>query len=577
MERIDAAADLAKQLTQAVTENATGKEIQSLFLKCRLAYKKTEFLAEYYSPVTAKSINGAPIAEPDADDQHRISYPEGFQVIEPHIFPVYKTADKKILLEECKRLNSNFDRLKSYSESTEFADPQIFDAIRLQVFRIVTLGISGFDAAIAQNSMEEARSSLSSIKEALEVYKHDLKQKSLYDDVLLILDKSSEYLSQSKNFNSFNRMAFITDYANPLSATILKINKNLGIKNIGDLRALKADASTLFDANAFDADYYAESPKAFSTESKTALGKQLFFDPILSGNNSRACASCHQPAKAFTDGLDKSFSMNGTTKVKRNTPTILNAALQPGLFSDLRVLYLEDQATEVINSPDEMHGSLKQAAVKMAANKAYATLFKNAFPNQKEPVNEFNIRNSLASYIRSLTSLNSRFDKYIRGDHKQMNTNEINGFNLYMGKAKCGTCHFTPLFNGTVPPDFVRTETEVIGVPLTAKGKEIDTDLGRFNLRHLPLHKNSFRTPTVRNSALTAPYMHNGIYNTLEEVVDFYNDGGGVGLGFKIDNQTLPFDKLNLSKKEKANIVSFLKTLTDTSSANAADVTLAKN
>ncbi|WP_449438451.1 cytochrome-c peroxidase [Pedobacter steynii] len=242
---------------------------------------------------------------------------------------------------------------------------------------------------------------------------------------------------------------------------------------------------------------------------------------------------------------------------------MLNAGLQAASFYDNRVNYLEDQATDVISSADEMHGSMPTAVKRLKENPAYVLKFNVAFPKSKESVSDYNIRNALGSYIRTLTSLNSPFDKYVRGDKTKLTKQELNGFNLYMGKAKCGTCHFTPLFNGTVPPDFRVTETEVIGVPLNANSKEIDTDPGKYNLRKLTLYKNAFKTPTVRNIALTAPYMHNGIYKTLEEVVDFYNEGGGVGLGMDIPNQTLPFDKLNLTDTEKKDIVAFLKKLTD--------------
>ena len=126
-----------------------------------------------------------------------------------------------------------------------------------------------------------------------------------------------------------------------------------------------------------------------------------------------------------------------------------------------------------------------------------------------------------------------------------------------MGKAKCATCHFFPLFNGSVPPLYNETESEVLGVPSqnTTQNATIDSDLGEFLITKAPLKKHAFKTPTVRNSAITFPYMHNGVYQTLEEVLDFYNRGGGSGIGITTENQTLPTDKLNLTKSEiKKNI-----------------------
>ena len=148
----------------------------------------------------------------------------------------------------------------------------------------------------------------------------------------------------------------------------------------------------------------------------------------------------------------------------------------------------------------------------------------------------------------------------MRGN-ESFSEDEEAGFNLFAGKAKCATCHFIPLTNGTVPPSFMKSESEVLGVP--NKNKKLDADLGKFELTKAEIHRHSFKTPTIRNIALTAPYMHNGVFKNLEEVVDFYNDGGGKGLGFNLPNQTLPEDKLNLTSLEKQQLIAFMRTLTD--------------
>lgn len=566
-----AGADSAlKQLMVLVQKEAPPAIIQKAFKNARIAYKRTEFLAEYYTPLTAKAINGAPIPVMDDNDQHRTDLPEGFQVVEPYLFPNYSKAGKAEIMQHLNAMVSTYKRLKQLTQSQELADAQIFDALRLEVFRIVTQGITGFDAAIAQNSMPEAASSLATIQDVLAIYRPaiDEKNSAIYNDLKALLYKTQAYLLSHSNFNSFDRMAFITQYANPLSGSLLRASTALGINNFPELRALKANAATLFDENAFDTNFYTSSFDAHSNTAKIALGKRLFYDPILSGTGKRSCASCHQPKMAFTDGLAKSESIDGKKRIRRNTPTMLNAGLQPSLFYDSRVSYLEDQATDVINNQDEMHGSLPVAIKRIESDADYTSLFKKAFPNNKTAVNDYNLRNALGSYIRSLVSLNAPFDKYVRGDHTQLNAAEINGFNLFMGKAKCATCHFTPLFNGTVPPDFRTVETEVIGVPAIAGKSGIDDDKGKFELRKIKLYQYAFRTPTVRNIALTAPYMHNGVFNNLEQVVDFYNKGGGLSAGADLPNLTLPFDKLNLTAEEEKNIVAFLKKLTDTSAVN---------
>jgi len=132
-----------------------------------------------------------------------------------------------------------------------------------------------------------------------------------------------------------------------------------------------------------------------------------------------------------------------------------------------------------------------------------------------------------------------------------------------MGKAKCATCHYPPLFNGTFPPRYMKTEVEVIGVPESISENRLDPDSGRYNIIKSPSLLHAFKIPTVRNVSLTGPYMHNGVFTTLEQVIDFYDKGGGSGLGLDVENQTLPADKLNLSAKEKGELIGFLKSLDD--------------
>jgi cytochrome c peroxidase len=172
--------------------------------------------------------------------------------------------------------------------------------------------------------------------------------------------------------------------------------------------------------------------------------------------------------------------------------------------------------------------------------------------------------------VRATKSFNSPVDQYLRGEISIIDEDVRKGFNLFMGKALCGTCHFAPTYSGLVPPSFTENESEVIGVPHDpfVRPLRLDPDLGRYeNGRardHAPHLKHSFKTPTVRNVALTAPYMHQGAYPTLASVVDFYNRGGGKGLGLTVPYQTLPFDQLNLNTQEQQALIRFMESLTDT-------------
>jgi hypothetical protein len=168
---------------------------------------------------------------------------------------------------------------------------------------------------------------------------------------------------------------------------------------------------------------------------------------------------------------------------------------------------------------------------------------------------------------RTLISLNSRFDKYMRGEKTALNTREINGFNIFMGKGRCGSCHYPPLFNGTLPPHFAISDHRSLGVPVkdTMSKYELDADIGLQHSSRNPLFKASFKIPTVRNAALTAPYMHNGIYQTLDQVVEFYNHGAGNKFSFRGVFLSILPDSLNLSTAEKKDLISFVHALTDTS------------
>ncbi len=567
------------RLKSVVAANAPAGEIQRAFYDARLTYKKVEYLAEYFNPYTAKAMNGPPVDEVEEDDPNQIVVkPTGFQVVEELLFPEYDAANREEALKEIGILHSSVNRLRLVTQTTPMADRHIFDAMRQQVYRVITLGITGFDSPVAGYSLAEAAAALSSLKQTFLVYQPDLSQKSpeLAARAVKAFDESIDFLQQNTGFDRFDRAVFIADYANTLSSTLADAGEALDIPVPAGVRAVAAGARTLFDKDAFDPDYYAPDHDAHLTAARAGLGKMLFFDPILSGNNSRSCASCHNPEKAFTDGQTKSIAFDFKGQVSRNSPTILNAALQRSLFHDMRVVFLEDQASDVLANEQEMHGSFGKAAALVAQSPEYLDMFRNAFPEgagQAAPdaVTEQQMKVAIASYVRSLTAMDSRFDQYMRGDKTQLSAIEKDGLNLFTGKAKCATCHFLPLFNGTVPPTFDHTEAEIIGVPSSADTLRpvLDPDLGRYHSFRIDLHRFAFKTPTLRNVALTAPYMHNGVYNTLEEVVDFYNKGGGAGMGISVPNQTLPAEPLHLTIGEKQALIAFMGALTDTSAVGS--------
>ncbi|WP_293681979.1 MULTISPECIES: cytochrome c peroxidase [unclassified Spirosoma] len=552
------------RLAMHVQANAPVDSLRLAFEQSRLAYKRIEWLLEYYQPVLAGRVNGPPIVEVEDDDPAQTPIrPVGLQVIEPYLFPEYDPTQNDSLLYELNKLLTYSSRLEQGIPGDRITDSDCWEAVRQQLFRIQTLGITGYDAPEARTGIVEALASFQTLQAIILPYSRHL-TKSMAAQLEGRWQMAIRMLQQAHDFTSFDRVSFIRNGLYPLCQVLQQARQSLGILPASSGRFLSPRVATLSDSGAFRTDYLINFGDFATTPQKVALGRTLFFDPLLSGNNARSCASCHQPERAFTDGRRKSRAFGSLMKrVKRNAPTLLNAGLQNVQFYDSRVTYLEDQAHDVLKNSDEMHSSSDEVAQKLGSSSAYRSWFAATFPTG---LTGYNVRNALACYVRSLTSLNARPDRYLRGEPVTLSTDELTGFNLFMGKGRCATCHFFPIYNGFIPPHYEKTESEIIGVPQKASTRKakLDTDPGKFSTYQKNIHRYAFKTPTIRNVALTAPYMHNGVYQTLEQVVDFYNRGGGRGIGIQLESQTLSGEPLHLSSGEQKALVAFMKALTDT-------------
>jgi cytochrome c peroxidase len=585
-------------LARRLDDTAAHVPLQTAFHEAHTTFKRVEWAVAYFTGGAAREMNGAPIDEFEEADG--IVVPAtGFQVLEASLFPQVNAEDSVVIRHNTRIMLDLITRSEKVFAVQEFTDAHIFDALWLEVARVQTLGISGFDAPVRLTGIEDAAVVLESISAILALYQDPQNQQNqqtpenpashsppltrgergdtAFTALQYSLSGAIAYCRTNTDFDAFDRAEWFMRWVNPVAGNIKNFQAALGITPLDMPTAFRPNVRTIFDSAAFNVQHFAplfsRNVPDNQVNARTELGKRLFYDPVLSGAGNRACASCHKPERAFTDGLAHSEALTPQGKVKRNAPTILNAALQTALFADLRVAFLEDQATDVMQNTDEMHGSLKEAVRKLGNDVAYRQAFARAFGDTSaQPISEMHIKQAIAAYERSLVSLNSRFDRYIRsyarGDTALLTATEKHGFNLYMGKAKCGTCHFAPLFNGTVPPTYNRTEQEVIGVPVRAVSAHarIDGDVGRFAMNKYEPHRYAFKTPTVRNAALTAPYMHNGAYRTLEQVMDFYNRGGGLGIGIDprvLPHQTLAADPLRLSREEQRAVIAFLGALTD--------------
>jgi len=541
-------------------EGINGQKSKYYFKLSREAFKKAEPYASYLNPEVGHRANG-PALPFYKDDTGKILKPVGLQKIEESVYEQETSiADFEQEIYVTKGL---FSILKSGMEKRKLNPQRFFIATHQQLFRIVSLAISGFDTPVSHLGLNESKISLESL--AL-VYNNSIspiiKKNNLKLDTNFIenIKKANNYLDNNTNFETFDRFTFIRDYINPITRDWVSIREEANIWDTVDTQPFNFNAPTFFENNSFNLNYFTPTTNRNPTEKQIALGKKLFFDTKLSANNTMACATCHNPEKAYTDGM--ALNLDNTGKLlQRNTPTLINSAFQQSFFWDGRSHTIIDQISSVFTNDKEFASNVHEFSSAILQDSTYALDFKEAFG--KIPTKNTELIKAISSYIFTLNGFNSKFDKNIRGQENTFTQEEQLGFNLFMGKALCATCHFMPITNGTVPPFFTETEREVIGVPATAENKKIDDDLGYFWKYNEPLHYGMFKTPTVRNSDLTAPYMHNGVYNTLEEVMDFYNLGGGGGMGFDLENQTLPFDALNLTESESKAIIAYLKTLND--------------
>ena len=546
-------------------ENKNILSLKKIYSSARKHYKHIEFFVEYCSPREAKYfINGALVPKHDEENGSVALPPQGFQRIEELLFDDH--LDTMAVDRELHLLLNQFENLHLHYRSINIDDELLLEMCQMQLFRIAALNLNGYDATISQSNVPEAQWSLEGMEQVFAVFaERDPNLKPLAKTLRQKLKLASDYLLRNTDYNTFNRLEFILLHINELNKSFIKFHHASGLKWNTNKQALNLQNEFLFGKESFNLQYFSiYYNDTLHMDLQAALGKKLFYDPLLSGNNSRSCATCHNPSMAFADALPKGLSMNGKT-LARNTPTLLNVIYQKSFFHDGRAYQLEQQVSDVIGNPHEMQSSLEEVVEKLKANEKYKTLFAEAFSGTQDAgITEYAVQKAITEYEKTLLSFNSRFDQYLSGDKNKLTEREINGYNIFAGKALCGSCHFLPLFNGTVPPFFSDSEFEVLGTPEHADNKNLDPDIGRLAITRVNEQANAFKTPTIRNAELTPPYMHNGVYRDLSQVVDFYVKGGGVGLGFSVPNQTLPFDSLKLSKVEKEDLILFMKSLTDT-------------
>ena len=588
---------LVKIASDYATYSADKEALKIQFTKARYAYKAVESYATYFYPKhTAAYINGAALDHLDPypvgnaptselnlylnsapfddldggyfiDGGVQILPPAGFQIIEELIFDADSRKQAERIYKLSVALKTKFKILADALTSRKFIlDYQVLESSRLQLVRIMTLGITGFDSPIYQNSLNETRFSLISLNQVLQ----DLLSQTNNDNsnhIQRLFEFSISYLENKDDFEKFDRLYFIKNFIDPLYAQLLHLQKALNLKSratiTNETPSWNSNTISLFSEDFLNPYYYTVLTKEEDTPLLNELGKTIFYDEKLSSSQTISCASCHNPKQAYSDGQQTSSASIQGNYLERNAPSLINAVYADRYFYDMRVFDLENQYEHVFKNHLEYNTTYEDIAAKISASDQY-TRFSNSIA-----INKYTISKALTSFLISLRSLDSEFDKYMRGEDDVLSAEVKNGFNLFMGKAKCATCHFPPTFSGLIPPLYQENESEVLGVLVKPNGQNVDTDTGRssngvYN-ENQNIYNKSFKTVSVRNASVTAPYFHNGTYQTLEQVLDFYNNGGGAGLGFsnEIPNQTLPSENLELTAQEMQELIAFIDALTD--------------
>lgn len=274
------------------------------------------------------------------------------------------------------------------------------------------------------------------------------------------------------------------------------------------------------------------------TKAKVELGKQLYFEPRLSRDNTISCASCHDPEKGWSNG--EQFATGFNKQVGgRNSPTVLNTGFQRFQFWDGRAGSLEEQALGPIQNPIEMNLTLEEAVERLKAIPAYRKQFQEVFGTD---VTAEGIGKAIAAFERTVISADAPYDKFKAGDMTALSEHAARGMKLFFGKANCSACHSGP--------NFTDNAFHNLGVNIDAA----NPDLGRFVVSKQEGDRGAFKTPTLREIARSGPYMHDGSHATLEEVVNYYDKGGTPNP--QLDEEIFP---LKLTDEEKKDLVVFLK------------------
>ena len=536
--------------------------------------KGLDFWFRYLEPTVYKMINGPLPVEWETEVFEKFEKPykrNGAGLTLAALYLEEEGMNKDSLAQLIRSSLKATETFAADSITTQFtAYHHFYLCNRLFLLNLAAIYTTGFECPDTSRIIPELRLMMAQVAATYQSFNASFPVTPLPDIYINRFNEAIDFVQrQPAGYSAFDHFRFIRDYINPLFLLNQKLINQYHVvsKSLIDYSLNKKEIP-LFNKSLYNGQntkgifLRVSDPEALASINQ--LGKLLFYDPILSGNNKRSCASCHKPTEFFTDTASASaLQYNRQDLLPRNTPSLINAPYNHLLMLDGKHISLQNQTRDVITNTKEMACTEQEVMEKVLSCNEYKNGFKALLkytPTEKE-ITFDHIVSAITHYYSGFSSYYSPFDEAMN-NNKQPDDAVIKGFNLFMSKAQCATCHFVPQFNGVKPP-YIGSEFEVIGVPADTAFEHLSQDKGRYEINPATETMHAFRTGTVRNAAHTAPYMHNGVFTSLPQVIDFYNNGGGVGRKLHISNQTLSADPLQLSREEKDNLLQFIRSLNE--------------
>jgi len=536
--------------------------------------KGMDFWLRYLEPIQYKKINGPLPVEWETEVFEKYEKPykrEGAGLTLALLYLDEESIDKKTLLNLVQSSINASETYAADSITNELISPHhFFLCNRLFLLNMAAIYTTGFECPDTGRIIPELEIMLGAVQAIYQSFNESFPETKLPQEYLDLYRNTIRFVkTQPKTYSTFDHFTFIKNYINPLFTLNQKSINQYGVitKSFIDY-SLSKSSTSIFEKDL----YFGQNIKGVFLRVKDEkvlaeidkVGKLLFYDPILSGNNKRACVSCHKSGEYFTDtSRTTSLQFDQMNSLARNTPSLINVNYNHLIMLDGKHFTLQHQTKDVITNPIEMGSSETEILVKVMNCKDYNKVFNKLLkytPQEKE-VTIDHVLSAITFYYSKFSNAKAPFDEAMNTT-KTLDPITKEGFNIFMSKAQCATCHFVPQFNGVKPP-YVGSEFEVLGVPADTGFKKLSDDKGRYHINPAFETIRAFRTGSIRNAQYTKPYMHNGVFASLDEVMNFYNNGGGAGRGLTVENQTLSSDSLGLTKAEIKKVIQFMQSLNE--------------